>query len=208
MIKKTNRKGFTLVELIVVIAIIGVLAAVLIPTMLGYATQSQIASLNSTAADIKDELDYFFVEADTKGYGMLPSNNAVCEPVITVTNGVWDVYINESPLNSIFKSSHVTWTGAGSGKKGDVKNGKCGEELIAITLADSFPDIQTARIEMRLEAGRCAALYFTTDTNTAINMQTFGNGGWSAANYAWNGNLAGLNDEGYYVGTAPVLPLD
>lgn len=31
--KKSNRKGFTLVELVVVIAIIGILAAILVPTM-------------------------------------------------------------------------------------------------------------------------------------------------------------------------------
>lgn len=30
--KKSNRKGFTLVELVVVIAIIGILAAILVPT--------------------------------------------------------------------------------------------------------------------------------------------------------------------------------
>lgn len=32
--KKSNRKGFTLVELVVVIAIIGILAAILVPTMI------------------------------------------------------------------------------------------------------------------------------------------------------------------------------
>ena len=47
--RKSNKKGFTLVELVVVIAIIGILAAILVPTMMNYVKKARLKTANANA---------------------------------------------------------------------------------------------------------------------------------------------------------------
>jgi type IV pilus assembly protein PilA len=53
-----------LIELIVVIAIIGVLAAILVPSMLGYVKKSKVSSANSAASSIQKAINTALIEMD------------------------------------------------------------------------------------------------------------------------------------------------
>ena len=69
--RKKEQQGFTLIELMIVVAIIGILAAIAIPMYLDYSTRSQIAEGLNLAGGAKVAVTEYYQDR-----GVFPTNNA------------------------------------------------------------------------------------------------------------------------------------
>ncbi|MBQ8932485.1 MAG: DUF5021 domain-containing protein [Ruminiclostridium sp.] len=240
MIKKLQqlkaKKGFTLVELIVVIAIIGVLAAILVPTMMGFVTSSRVTSANSTAASFEDQIEQFLTDCDTKGYGMKSGTASVATIWIDIQPDSWTTTIDAAALNATtgsFKKNSTTSWGTGTAMSSAdtaIAESDNATNLMSIKLMSLFPDLQQGTVIAWVRAGNVEALVYTADGNayddlaaakaalgdvasatytTANNVTTLGgsNVNWANKVANWDTKTAGISNTGLTVGTSPALAL-
>jgi prepilin-type N-terminal cleavage/methylation domain-containing protein len=64
-LRPCNEKGFTLIELMIVVAIIGILAAIAIPQFSAYRQRAYIASMKADCNAIRTAEEAYFVDNDT-----------------------------------------------------------------------------------------------------------------------------------------------
>jgi type IV pilus assembly protein PilA len=91
---KTMQKGFTLIELMIVIAIIGILAAIAIPANQNYTIRSQVTEGLSLADGWKTSISEYYAQ-----HGSFPSGSSSANPTpagdIAITGATVGKYVGQ-----------------------------------------------------------------------------------------------------------------
>ena len=212
-----KKKGFTIVELVVVMAILGVLVAILIPTFLGFSIRANVGSVNSTASDLRKQVGYFLTMADAnrKNYMLMGED---CREVFTISvdNGTW--YVDAAQNPSAFSPDTVTWgNDAVVDENTTTTSSQYGEELLGMYLKKCFPELKNGVIRANCIKGVCVAVWYTPDTTDISDINDVPQFGTTVAwvdengdeitKYRWDGTTAGVSSDGYTIGTAPALDI-
>src|ERR1700733_8350568 len=89
--ERNGERGFTLIELMIVVAIIAILAGILIPNFVNARSQAQTAACESNLRAIATALELYY--ADNQVYPV--ASAASVQPSLLTANGV--AYLNNTP---------------------------------------------------------------------------------------------------------------
>lgn len=86
-----KQSGFSLVELMVVVAIIGILAAIAMPSYQGYVQRSRAAEATSTLADARVRMEQYFQDNRTYVGGPCPAAGKSFTFACVITATTYDI---------------------------------------------------------------------------------------------------------------------
>ena len=106
-ISKVAQKGYTLIELMIVVTIIGILASIVVPSYTDYVKRGKAAEATSTLADLKSRMEQCF--QDRKDY-----SHATCAAICATPAG--SEYFSYSCTPASTSTTYTLAAAAVSGK--------------------------------------------------------------------------------------------
>lgn len=94
-ILRTAQKGFTLIELMIVVAIIGIIASIALPNYLDYIKKGHAAEATATLADARIQMEQCF--QDTRSY-----SDAACAAFCTPTGQYFNYSCSVGPTATTY----------------------------------------------------------------------------------------------------------
>ena len=177
--RNSKMKGFTLIELIVVIAIIGVLAAILVPSMMGYVGKSKLATANSNAKLLFTNTATYASDCEVKGYAISDANSNISVDLTTSGGSV----LNNGQTSDMINALKSMMGGGPAGGVGVVafSGGAPKRDVWAKTTADvyqgAYPQATTIKSTDTGVAGDVKVTAWATATVTPVGGAAGGNGG-------------------------------
>ncbi|MBR5087808.1 MAG: DUF5021 domain-containing protein [Ruminiclostridium sp.] len=172
--KLKRKKAFTLIELIVVIAIIGVLSAILIPSIMYFYVGAKITSANATASSIRKNIESFMLEMSIAGTGMKRGRDINCQIIFMVDKGQWLVKTeckvkgkNDGNGSLTFNDHENWWKNNAIGVLDDsiTRNNPNHQLALCRSVSDCCKDLRTGFIMAFFNDGVCRGVVFIPDCN-------------------------------------------
>jgi type IV pilus assembly protein PilE len=107
---RTMNKGFTLIEMMIVVAIIAILAAIAYPSYADYVTRGRIPEATAALSDGKVKMEQFFL--DNRAYNNGTRNACTSPPIQSITARHFTITCN-APANANPPTFTLTATGIG-----------------------------------------------------------------------------------------------
>jgi type IV pilus assembly protein PilE len=111
MQRKNKSSGFTLIELMVVIAIIGILAAIAIPAYSDYVMRSRTTEATSTLSDLRVRMEQYFQDYRDFGTGACGRNGVPTQVVVFPTRAAASIpRTNDFDFACVLAAAPVNYT--------------------------------------------------------------------------------------------------